>query len=102
MNTPVKFILGAVATGCVAIGVAAQTGTLPVPGAGGSAGGQVGVQARQVVASPTPAAITRPSQSPSPAPSPSPVPAQAPASSQVVEEDAPPHKKKGDKHHGGD
>lgn len=31
MNTPVKLILGAVATACVAAGVAAQTGTVQLP-----------------------------------------------------------------------
>lgn len=31
MKTPVKLILGAVATGCIAVGVAAQTGTVQLP-----------------------------------------------------------------------
>lgn len=62
MNTPVKLILGAVATGCIAVGVAAQTGTVQLPrnASGGGVSGQQ--QAAPANAQPSPEAT--PSSSP--------------------------------------
>ena len=92
MNTPVKLLLGAIAAGCIAVGVAAQTGTLDLARPASHTGGQHGaVQAQQATASPTPQA--------SPSPSPSPQPSLAPAPQPVVEAAAPAKKKK---KHGGE
>jgi hypothetical protein len=79
MNAPVKLILGAVATGCIVVGVAAQTGTLQMPG--DSSNG---------------AAAPAPSQPSQASPSPSPEPTQAPEPSPVVEATSPKKKKHGD------
>lgn len=87
MNTPAKLILGAVATGCIVVGVAAQVGTLQFPGSGNSAPAGGGVEAQ-------PAPVSTPQASPSP----SPEPTQAPEAAPVVEAPPPPKKKK--KKHG--
>ncbi|HET7419952.1 MAG TPA: hypothetical protein VFL27_06190 [Candidatus Dormibacteraeota bacterium] len=85
MNTPAKLILGAIATGCIVVGVAAQVGTLPFPGSGGSAAGGA-VEAQQ--------ATSPPGSTPQASPSPSPEPTQSPAPPPVVEAPPPPRKKK--------
>jgi hypothetical protein len=74
MNTPAKLIIGAFATGCIAVGVAAQIGTLQLPAAGSSAPAGA-VEPQNVVSAPTAA------QAPSPSPSPQPAPAAATSSS---------------------
>jgi hypothetical protein len=85
MNAPVKLVLGAVATGCIVVGVAAQVGTLQLPGSGTSAPAGGGVEAQQAPASTSQAT-----------PSPSPEPTQAPEPSPVVEATSPKKKKHGD------
>jgi hypothetical protein len=89
MNTPAKLILGAVATGCIVVGVAAQVGTLRFPDAGGSPPARSAVEAQQATSSP--------SSTPDSSPSPSPQPTQQAAAPQPVVEAPPPKKKK---HHG--
>ena len=67
MNTPVKLILGAVATGCIAIGVAAQTGTVLPPRANFGRGGAVsGQQQAAPATTPSPSADASPSSQPTP------------------------------------
>jgi len=71
MGNPLKIILVAIATMLVAIGLAAQTGTVHLPGGGHSGTlGSGAVEAQQASASPTP---------PTPEASPTPAPTQAPA-----------------------
>ena len=71
MGNPLKIILVAIATMLVAIGLAAQTGTVHIPGEGHSGTlGSGAVEAQQASASPTP---------PTPEASPTPAPTQAPA-----------------------
>jgi hypothetical protein len=70
MNTPVKLILGAVATGCIAVGVAAQIGTVQLPRTNSSGGGAV--SGRQVAPATSPHPSPSPDASPSPSPQPTP------------------------------
>ena len=64
MSTPAKLILGAVATGCIVVGVAAQTGTVQLPRV--SSGGPVSGQQQAAPATAQPSAEAPPSPSPTP------------------------------------
>jgi hypothetical protein len=79
MNTPAKLILGAVATGCIAIGVAAQTGTLRMS-QDTSSGAVSGVQQSAP-------ATTQPAETPPLPTPPADVARQAPASRDGEEDD---------------
>ena len=63
MSKPLNLMLGALATALVTVGVAAQTGTIQLPGAS-STPGSGGVQAQQSTATPT-AVEASPSAAPS-------------------------------------
>jgi len=91
MSTPVKLILGAVATMCVAVGVAAQTGTVQLPQddpGTGSVSGRRQAAPASTSAQPTAFAIATPAGAAALAAPPSP-----------AAETGPPPKKK--KHGGG-
>ena len=88
MGKPLNLMLGAFATALVAVGVAAQTGTVDLPNQG-NGGGSGGVEAQQAISSP-------PDASPSPSPEPSATPAAVVAPPPPADS-APKHNKK----HGG-
>jgi hypothetical protein len=81
MKTPVKLILGAVATGCIAVGVAAQTGTVQSPHVSVGGGGAVSGRQQAVAPSTSKPASPSPDASPSPQPTPDATTVAAPVSS---------------------
>jgi len=89
MSKPLNLLLGALATALVAVGVAAQTGTIqmPTPGSSHESGG---VQAQQATSP------SSPESSPSPSPEPTAAPVAEVASPPPA--DSPPKNKK---KHGG-
>jgi hypothetical protein len=88
MSKPLNLVVGALATALIAVGVAAQTGSIQLPGLA-SGHGSGAVQAGQATSSPSASAI--PELSPSPPPE---AAAAAAAVAPPPAENQPKHKKK--------